>query len=68
MEESKVERREKREERREKRNPSLLSSLFSSGGAGNRTLVRISFRDRIYVRRLRFSLGVGPARSRPSRR
>jgi len=68
-------RREKREERREKREErreggfSLLSSLLSlDGGAGNRTLVRAAFRDRVYVRMLRFQLGAGPARSQPSRR
>lgn len=45
----------------------LLSVLFHSGGAGNRTLVRVWFQNRIYVRRSLFKRLPDPARNRPLR-
>jgi hypothetical protein len=40
---------------------------MASGGAGNRTLVRVWFRNRIYVRRSLFQRLPEPARNRPFR-
>jgi len=52
-----------------KRRGTLVTELRGDGGAGNRTLVRVSFQNRVYVRRLAFlpSLrsGVKPTSPKP---
>jgi hypothetical protein len=52
-----------------KRRGTLVTEFHGDGGAGNRTLVRVSFQNRVYVRRLAFlpSLrsGVKPTSPKP---